>query len=154
MLQVGDTVVYPMHGAGVISGIEDCEVLGEGKSYYVLQMPLGNMKVMIPTDNVDNMGLRDVIPETQVEEVKDMWRLSREISSCRIACARFRAASGAFWISRGRSSSVSLFMPAANRPRKSSRGWMASSRKTILPDADDRREDPSDSRVISFDKAE
>ena len=71
MLQVGDTVVYPMHGAGVISGIEDCEVLGEGKSYYVLQMPLGNMKVMIPTDNVDNMGLRDVIPETQVEEVKD-----------------------------------------------------------------------------------
>ena len=69
MLQVGDTVVYPMHGAGVISGIEDCEVLGEGKSYYVLKMPLGNMKVMIPTDNVDNMGLRDVIPETQVEEV-------------------------------------------------------------------------------------
>ena len=32
LLQVGDTVVYPMHGAGVISGIEDCEVLGEGKS--------------------------------------------------------------------------------------------------------------------------
>ena len=74
LLQVGDTVVYPMHGAGVISGIEDCEVLGEGKSYYVLQMPLGNMKVMIPTDNVDNMGLRDVIPETQVEEVKPEGR--------------------------------------------------------------------------------
>lgn len=30
-----------MHGAGVISGIEKCEVLGEGRSYYVLQMPLG-----------------------------------------------------------------------------------------------------------------
>ena len=78
MLQVGDTVVYPMHGAGVISGIEDCEVLGEGKSYYVLQMPLGNMKVMIPTDNVDNMGLRDVIPETQVEEVKDILQMAPE----------------------------------------------------------------------------
>ena len=78
LLQVGDTVVYPMHGAGVISGIEDCEVLGEGKSYYVLQMPLGNMKVMIPTDNVDNMGLRDVIPETQVEEVKDILQMAPE----------------------------------------------------------------------------
>ena len=61
-----------MHGAGVIAGIEDCEVLGEGKSYYILQMPLGNMKVMIPTDNVDNIGLRDVIPETDVEQVKDV----------------------------------------------------------------------------------
>jgi CarD family transcriptional regulator len=55
-----------MHGAGVISGIEDCEVLGEGKSYYVLQMPMGNMKVMIPIDNVENIGLRDVISEARV----------------------------------------------------------------------------------------
>jgi CarD family transcriptional regulator len=61
-----------MHGAGVIAGIENCEVLGEGKSYYVLQMPLGNMKVMIPTDNVDNIGLRDIISEDKVGEVKDV----------------------------------------------------------------------------------
>ena len=72
MLHVGDKVVYPMHGAGVIAGIEKCEVLGEGKSYYVLQMPLGNMKVMIPTDNVDNIGLRDIISEDKVGEVKDV----------------------------------------------------------------------------------
>jgi len=71
-LHVGDKVVYPMHGAGVIAGIENCEVLGEGKSYYVLQMPLGNMKVMIPTDNVDNIGLRDIISEDKVGEVKDV----------------------------------------------------------------------------------
>ena len=72
MLHVGDKVVYPMHGAGVIAGIETCEVLGEGKSYYVLQMPMGNMKVMIPTDNVDNIGLRDIISEDKVGEVKDV----------------------------------------------------------------------------------
>ena len=71
-MHVGDKVVYPMHGAGVIAGIEKCEVLGEGKSYYVLQMPLGNMKVMIPTDNVDNIGLRDIISEEKVGEVKDV----------------------------------------------------------------------------------
>lgn len=70
MLQVGDKVVYPMHGAGVISGIEQCEILGEDKSYYVLQMPLGNMKVMIPTDNADGVGLRDIVPKEKVDEVK------------------------------------------------------------------------------------
>ena len=71
-MHVGDKVVYPMHGAGVIAGIEKCEVLGERKVYYVLQMPLGNMKVMIPTDNVDNIGLRDIISEDKVGEVKDV----------------------------------------------------------------------------------
>ncbi len=72
MLHIGDKVVYPMHGAGVIAGIEDCEVLGEGRSYYVLRMPLGNMKVMIPTDNVDTIGLRDIISIDDVEKVRDV----------------------------------------------------------------------------------
>ena len=148
MLQVGDTVVYPMHGAGVISGIEDCEVLGEGKSYYVLQMPLGNMKVMIPTDNVDNMGLRDVIPETQVEEVKDVLQMAPERATGSWN-KRFHAN-----LERMKSGDICDVAAVARNPRKSDRGWMASLRKTILPDAGDRREDSRDSRVISFDKAE
>jgi len=69
LLQVGDQVVYPMHGAGVIADIEKCEVMGEVKSYYVLRMPIGNMKVMIPTDNVENIGLRDVISKKEVKKV-------------------------------------------------------------------------------------
>ena len=81
MLNIGDKVVYPMHGAGVIAGIEDCEVLGEGKSYYILQMPMGNMKVMIPTDNVDNIGLRDVIPEEAVDKVRDVLKEKPEKAS-------------------------------------------------------------------------
>ena len=72
MLQVGDQVVYPMHGAGIIADIEKCEVMGEVKSYYVLKMPIGNMKVMIPTDNVGNIGLRDVISEKGVEKVAEV----------------------------------------------------------------------------------
>jgi len=70
LLNIGDKVVYPMHGAGVVSGVEQCEVMGENKSYYVLKMPLGNMKVMIPTDNVSSIGLRDVIPQAEVVKVK------------------------------------------------------------------------------------
>lgn len=70
LLQIGDTVVYPMHGAGVIAGVENHEVLGEDRSYYILEMPIGNMKVMLPTDNVENLKLRDVIDEEQLQEVQ------------------------------------------------------------------------------------
>ena len=72
MLQIGDKVVYPMHGAGEIAGIENCEIFGEEKTYYVLQMPIGNMKVMIPMDNVDNVGLRDIISADGLREVQDV----------------------------------------------------------------------------------
>ena len=83
MLTVGDKVVYPMHGAGVIEGIEECEVMGEIKQYYVLRMPFGGMKVMIPMNNVDSIGLREVIAETEVEKVANVLRepLSEVIGS-------------------------------------------------------------------------
>jgi CarD family transcriptional regulator len=67
-----------MHGAGVISGIEECEVLGEDKSYFVLQLPLGNMKVMIPTDTAEAAGLRDVISLDKVDEIKDVMEAPPE----------------------------------------------------------------------------
>lgn len=68
-MNVGDRIFYPMHGAGEIAAIEHCEVLGENKSYYVLRLPMGSLKVMIPVDNADNIGLRDIISEEQVQEV-------------------------------------------------------------------------------------
>lgn len=63
-----------MHGAGIISGVETCEVLGENKEYFVLKMPLGSMKVMIPTDNVENLGLRSIISKEEVEEIQTVLR--------------------------------------------------------------------------------
>lgn len=69
MFNIGDKVVYPMHGAGIIESIEEKEILGEKRKYYILLLPLRNMKVMIPLDNVDTMGLRDIISEKEVEQV-------------------------------------------------------------------------------------
>lgn len=69
MFNIGDKVVYPMHGAGIIEAIEEKEVLGEVRSYYVMRLPIGDMKVMIPTNNVDNIGLRQVIDEEGVQKV-------------------------------------------------------------------------------------
>lgn len=74
MLAVGDKVVYPMHGAGVIEAIEEHEVLGSCQSYYVLAMPYGGMKVMIPINNVDSVGLREVIGQPEVTKVMDVLR--------------------------------------------------------------------------------
>lgn len=69
MFNIGDKVVYPMHGAGVIESIEEKEILGERKKYYVMRMPIGDMKVMIPMNNVQSIGLREVVDEETVERV-------------------------------------------------------------------------------------
>lgn len=69
MFDVGDKVVYPMHGAGTIVAIEEKEVLAEKKKYYILQMPVGNMKVMIPFDKIKEIGLRSVVSPFKAKEV-------------------------------------------------------------------------------------
>ena len=74
MFNVGDKVVYPMHGAGVIEAIEEKEVLGERKQYYIMRLPIGDMRAMIPTHNVNGIGLRRVISEAEVEEVFQVLR--------------------------------------------------------------------------------
>lgn len=69
MYNVGDRIVYPMHGAGVIEAIEEKEILGQKQSYYVLKMPIGDMKVLIPTNNVDDIGIREVACQSDVDKV-------------------------------------------------------------------------------------
>ena len=61
MFKVGDKIVYPMHGAGTIESIEEREILGEKQKYYVMKMPVGDIKVMVPTKNAEMIGVRDVI---------------------------------------------------------------------------------------------
>ncbi|MDA8212880.1 MAG: CarD family transcriptional regulator [Clostridia bacterium] len=69
MFSVGDKVVYPMHGAGVIEAIEEKEVLGEKRKYYIMRLPIGNMKVMVPITSGSNLGLREVIDAREVDRV-------------------------------------------------------------------------------------
>jgi CarD family transcriptional regulator len=74
MFNIGDKVVYPMHGAGVIEAIEEKEILGSRKKYYIMNIPIGDMKVMIPMDNVDQIGLREVVDTHGVEQVFDILK--------------------------------------------------------------------------------
>ena len=74
MFRVGDRVVYPMHGAGTIEGIEQKEILGKTHKYYVLQLPISDMKVTIPVDNTEEIGLRDVIEPSEVPKVLEVLK--------------------------------------------------------------------------------
>lgn len=76
MFKIGDKVVYPMHGAGIIEAIEEKEVLGEKREYYVLRLPMGNMKVMVPIANSEEIGLRQVINKQEVKKVLKLLRSS------------------------------------------------------------------------------
>ncbi|MHB8919211.1 MAG: CarD family transcriptional regulator [Desulfocucumaceae bacterium] len=69
MYKIGDKVVYPMHGAGIIESIEEKEILGETRQYYILKLPVGDMKVMIPINNCREVGLREVIDSDGVQRV-------------------------------------------------------------------------------------
>ncbi|NLM49332.1 MAG: CarD family transcriptional regulator [Clostridiaceae bacterium] len=76
MFKIGDKVVYPMHGAGIIESIEEREVFGEIQKYYVMKMPLGDMKVLVPMANVKEIGIRDIMDKEQakalIESFKDI----------------------------------------------------------------------------------
>lgn len=74
MFNIGDRVVYPMHGAGVIEAVEVKEVLGEEHKYYIMRLPIGDMKVMIPLRNVEEIGLRQVIDADGVAKVFDILK--------------------------------------------------------------------------------
>ena len=74
MYKIGDSVVYPMHGAGIIEDIEVKEVLGQQHSYYVMRMPIGDIKVMVPMENAAEVGMRDVIGKSEAERVLKEFR--------------------------------------------------------------------------------
>lgn len=60
LFQIGDNIVYPMHGVGIIKAIEDKEISGKNQQYYVINMLIGNMQVMIPTDKILSSSIRPV----------------------------------------------------------------------------------------------
>ncbi len=68
MFNIGDKVVYPMHGAGIIEGIEEKDILGEKQNYYIIKMP-GEVKVMVPTAKAADVGVRDIIDSSTANNV-------------------------------------------------------------------------------------
>lgn len=75
MYNIGDKIVYPMHGAGVIETIEEKEILGKKQSYYVLKMSSsGEMTVLLPTHHCDEIGVRFIIDKEEGERVLEAFK--------------------------------------------------------------------------------
>jgi CarD family transcriptional regulator len=69
VFKVGDKAVYPAHGVGEVTAIEDREISGQLQKFYILRILDNGMKIMIPTGNVRQVGLREVISLDKVNKV-------------------------------------------------------------------------------------
>ena len=67
--EVGDKVIYPNHGLGVIEKIEEKTILGTTCGFYSLRMASSETTVLVPLDNVDDVGLRRAIADTEVRRL-------------------------------------------------------------------------------------
>lgn len=71
MFEVGDKIAHPLHGAGTISEIEVKRIDGKNKSYFVMHVPKGDMRVMIPMDSCEAIGIRHIIEKQRAAEIMD-----------------------------------------------------------------------------------
>ena len=71
---VGDYVVYPMHGVGEISAVQNQNILGKRTLCYILEIENSKMKVMIPVDSAKERGIRPIIQKKDVKKVLDLLK--------------------------------------------------------------------------------
>ena len=74
MFKIGDKIVYPVHGAGIIVDIESKVILGEKKEYYVMKIPVNEMKVLVPLGSMADVGIRDIKSPEEMDKVLDVLK--------------------------------------------------------------------------------
>ncbi|MGH1284403.1 CarD family transcriptional regulator [Bacillus toyonensis] len=74
MFQIGDNIVYPMQGAGIIKAIEEKEIAGKKQQYYVIKMSANNMEIMIPEGKILNSNIRPVTDIAALIHIIDIFQ--------------------------------------------------------------------------------
>lgn len=69
MFNIGDHIVYPMYGAGIITDIVEKDFLGEMRTYYSVSLPYSRMEASVPVDNCERLGVRPIIEQGYIGEV-------------------------------------------------------------------------------------
>ncbi len=72
LYEIGDKIVYPMHGVGVIKEIKEKNILEQTKLYYIIEMSFSKMVIMIPVDMSNKMGLRSPIGPNKIGKAFDI----------------------------------------------------------------------------------
>lgn len=75
MFEIGDKIVYPMHGAGVIVEKTLKTILGVEKEYYILSIPVGEIKISVPIDKINDMGIRTIVDESKIDDILSTLKL-------------------------------------------------------------------------------
>ena len=71
MYEIGDKIVYPMHGAGVGKDIEEKEIFDTTQMYYLMEIVSEGMEILIPVDKADEVGVRDIVTSDVIEKMLD-----------------------------------------------------------------------------------
>ena len=69
MFNIGDKIVYPMHGVGTIETIEEKDICGDVEDYYIIKMDVDGVKAMVPTAKATNVGIRHIANIDSVDNV-------------------------------------------------------------------------------------
>lgn len=77
--RAGDLAVYPAHGVGRIEAIESKVINGEKHDFYIMKVLESSMVIMIPTRNVESVGLRDIIDENEASKVYEIMKRKKEV---------------------------------------------------------------------------
>jgi len=72
MFKIGDHIVYPMYGAGIITDIVEKDFLGETRSYYCVSLPYCRMEASVPVDNCEKLGVRAIIDQSEIAGVLEV----------------------------------------------------------------------------------
>jgi CarD family transcriptional regulator len=74
MFKIGDLAVYPAHGVGVIERVETKQISGCSQDFYIMRILENDMIIMIPTKNVESVGLREIIGQKEVPRLYSILR--------------------------------------------------------------------------------
>ena len=88
---VGDKVVYPHHGAAVIEKLEEREMFGEKREYFILKLAYGELTLMVPTDSTEEVGLRQVTPAKEMPKVFKALKKNEPTTNTTNWSRRFKA---------------------------------------------------------------
>ncbi|MBN1380099.1 MAG: CarD family transcriptional regulator [Deltaproteobacteria bacterium] len=74
MFKVGDLAVYPAQGVGIIEAIENREVMGKNQPFYIMKIMGNGVKIMIPINGADSVGLRELITEDEIPKIYEILK--------------------------------------------------------------------------------